>query len=126
MRKLVVAEPKELTAAQRQALRDSLLDLKRELEELVSSLHQGARPVDLDLAIGRLSRMDALQQQKMSEATLAQAKRRLQHVGAALTSFEDDLFGQCRRCEEPIGFARLNVRPESPYCLACQSQAEAR
>lgn len=125
-RKAVVAEPEQLTAAQTQALRSDLLDLKTELEQLTVSLQPGARPVDLDLAIGRLSRMEAIQQQKMSEATLAQARQRLLQVGAALASFEDDMYGYCRRCEEPIGFARLNVRPESPCCLACQSQVEAK
>ncbi|MCK5912686.1 MAG: TraR/DksA C4-type zinc finger protein, partial [Desulfuromusa sp.] len=33
-------------------------------------------------------------------------------------------YGECRMCEEPIGYPRLQVRPESPFCLECQKQAE--
>ena len=32
----------------------------------------------------------------------------------------------CRRCEEPIGFRRLQARPETPLCVACQNQRERR
>jgi len=45
-------------------------------------------------------------------------------VEAALQAIKMERYGECRRCEEPIGYSRLDVRPESPFCLDCQKQSE--
>lgn len=114
----------ELTAAQQQQLSQKLLALKDELELLLLESSASSKAVDLDQPIGRLSRMDALQQQAMSKANRAAHQQRLVLIEAALLAIRSDRYGECRRCEEPIGFSRLNVRPESPFCLDCQKKSE--
>lgn len=114
----------ELTTPQRRELHARLLELRAELEALLASSAEGARPVDLDQPIGRLSRMEALQQQSMVQAGRENARSRLQRVQAALALFERDEYGLCRRCEEPIGYPRLSAQPEAPFCLACQGAHE--
>ena len=47
-------------------------------------------------------------------------------IAAALKAFDDDSYGDCRTCGEPIGYKRLKSRPEAPFCLACQSARERR
>jgi len=113
-----------LTREQRQQLQARLLELRGELERLLEHSAEGARPVDLDQPIGRLSRMDALQQQSMVRAGRDNARQRLQRVQAALALFARDEYGLCRLCEEPIGYARLAAQPEAPLCLACQGERE--
>ena len=49
----------ELTPGQLRQLQERLLELRSELEQLLASSEEGARPVALDQPIGRLSRMDA-------------------------------------------------------------------
>jgi len=83
-------------------------------------------PVDLGEPIGRLSRMDAIQQQQMARATRDALETRRQQVAAALAAVEPGDYGSCRRCKESIDAARLRVRPESPLCLDCQRDLERR
>ena len=114
----------DLTAAEQVLLHNQLLTLKKELKLLLLTSSASSQPVDLDQPIGRLSRMDALQQQAMAKANRAGHQQRLILIDAALQAIKQSSYGECRRCEEPIGYARLNVRPESPFCLDCQKQSE--
>ncbi len=114
----------ELTAAEQHELHTKLLELRSELTNLLVDSSASSQAVDLDQPIGRLSRMDALQQQAMAKANRAGHQRRLILVDAALIAIKTERYGECRRCEEPIGFSRLQVRPESPFCLDCQKESE--
>ena len=113
-----------LSAAQKRELHANLLALRGELTALLSDSSASSQTVDLDQPIGRLSRMDALQQQAMAKANRSGHQRRLTLIDAALVALKTGRYGECRRCEEPIGFSRLQVRPESPFCLDCQRESE--
>ncbi len=115
-----------LDDAELAALRSRLLELRGTLTAAVESTAEGARPVDLDQPIGRLSRMDALQQQNMVSANRRNHQLRLQRVIAALARIERGEYGVCHDCEEPIGLRRLRARPESARCISCQSTRESR
>ena len=114
-----------LNESEKNELRTLLEALARELEAGVESTADAARPVELDQpAVGRVSRIDAIQQQKMVEANRNAQRARLQAVRAALGRIDEDEFGECRACGEEIGVARLRARPESHYCIECQSARE--
>jgi DnaK suppressor protein len=119
-------EVEELNSAQVTELEADLRDLRGELESVVDASAQGVKPVELDTAIGRLTRMDAMQQQQMAKANRESHRRRLQLVQAALSRIDRGDFGYCARCEEPIGFPRLKARPESILCVSCKSSSERR
>ena len=109
------------------ALRKELMDMRSQFEATLMRSASAAQPVELDQqAIGRVSRIDAIQQQKMVEANRARLKIRLGHVKAALTAIDEDDYGYCRRCEEEISVNRLKAKPETPICLTCQTAIEAR
>ena len=114
----------DLTTDQMQELNQDLLSLGETLRIQLNHSEDGSKPVDLDQPIGRLSRMDALQQQHMTQANRSMAQRRLQQVEAALARHQNGEYGTCLECEESIGFARLKARPESLFCIACQSLRE--
>jgi DnaK suppressor protein len=114
----------ELTSDQKQELQADLLVLQTELEKLLTDSQESAKPVELNQPIGRLSRMDALQQQAMAKANRAGTEKRLKLIEAALLAIRQQRYGECRRCEEPIGYRRLKARPESPLCLDCQGKLE--
>lgn len=117
----------ELTDAQRQELRQDLETLIDSLDQTLTALDAGAQVVDLETPIGRLSRMDALQQQSMAKANKKSMELRIKKAQAALSRIaDDDDYGFCRACDEPIAYLRLKARPETPYCIACQSAAEER
>lgn len=116
----------ELTDKQRKELHRALLELRRELLKQLEDSCDGAKPVSLEQPIGRLSRMDAMQQQSMVQANRRTARNRLNRVDSALRRYDGDGYGLCVACEEEIGYARLKARPETPFCIDCQSKKETR
>ncbi len=113
-----------LTAEQTEALRQRLEIAKVEIAELLAQTEINARPVDLDLPIGRLSRMDAMQMQGMAQKNKHLLDIRRQQVDVALAAFEQGTYGLCRSCKGAIGVGRLEFLPESPFCLECQDMFE--
>ncbi len=109
-----------------EAQRRKLLKLREELTELVVSATDGAKPVDLDEPIGRLSRVDAMQQQKILAANRLAAQQRRHRVEAALSRIDAGEYGECVGCGEEIDPRRMQAQPETPMCIRCQSQRERR
>jgi DnaK suppressor protein len=105
-------------------LRAQLEALRLELDALLENTAEGARPVDLGEPIGRLSRVDAMQQQSMLAANRTAAMRRRQQVDAALRRILDEEYGECASCGEFIDPRRLDAQPEAPMCVACQGLRE--
>ena len=119
------ASPVELTGTECDELRRDLQALAVELEDMIEGTRQAARPVELDQpAVGRVSRIDAIQQQKMLEANRNAQRSRIQLVRSALSRFDDGEYGDCPGCGECVGYARLKARPESVFCIDCQSSRE--
>jgi DnaK suppressor protein len=48
----------------------------------------------------------------------------LRNVRAALRRIEEGTFGVCVHCEEDISPKRVNAVPWTPFCIACQEQAD--
>ncbi|MGY9001018.1 MAG: TraR/DksA family transcriptional regulator [Rhodospirillales bacterium] len=98
----------------------TLLALKEELIRLVQSSKEGRQPVELDqTAVGRLSRMDALQGQAMA---LEQARRReleITRIESALKRIESGDYGYCLSCDEEVEAKRLELDPTTPTCISC-------
>lgn len=119
--------PNELTPAELDELSAALRAIEAELRATLDDSADAARPVELDQqAAGRVSRIDAIQQQQMVAAGRRRAESRLARVRQALDAVESGDYGLCRKCEEPIGVRRLRVLPESPICLRCQAALEQR
>ena len=67
--------------------------------------------------------MDRLQQQLSREIAirnLDQTSRLLKSVQAALDRIDDEIYGVCLRCEEPIHEKRLKAIPWASHCVSCQ------
>ena len=116
----------ELTESQRVELHQLLLAERDSLRAALVIGGEMSQTVDLDLPIGRLSRMDAMQQQKMAEEQGRRQELKLKQVLAALERVNDESYGDCRTCEEPIPYKRLRARPETPFCVPCMSRMERR
>jgi DnaK suppressor protein len=100
--------------------KSNLKNLKQELTRLAKTSEDGRQPVELDqTAVGRLSRMDALQGQAMA---LEQARRReleIKRIDAALQRIENGNYGYCLSCDEEIEAKRLALDPTTPTCISC-------
>ena len=116
----------ELDADQLDSLRQALETQRRELEALLQGGAGAAAPVELDQqSVGRVSRIDAIQQQQMARAGQQQARQNLTRVELALKRIRDGEFGYCTHCGEAIAYARLEVQPFASLCLDCQQASES-
>ncbi len=115
----------ELTDTQLAELHADLLALRETLQRTLGTMGDHAGTVELDqAAVGRISRVDALQQQQMAGAQKRRNELRLKQVHVALQTYADDDYGFCKVCGEPIGYKRLKARPESPACVTCMAELE--
>jgi DnaK suppressor protein len=101
-------------------IRARLLAMKEELLQASLAHEADRRPVELDQqSVGRLSRMDAMQMQAMASAMDRQRQVQVARIEAALARIDNDSYGDCPVCGEPIEAKRLALDPAIPACLAC-------
>ena len=115
----------DLTGTEAEELHRELVALRDELARALDDSREAVKPVDLDEPIGRLTRMDAMQQQNMTKAGRRSLEARLKQIAGALAGVQTGNYGFCVRCDEPIGYPRLRARPESRLCVRCQEHLEA-
>ncbi len=107
--------------------RDRLIARRQELLDLASSSAESRKPVELDQTrVGRLSRMDALQNQAMSLETERRRQLELQRIEASLKRLESGDYGYCITCGEQIPLRRLELDPTLPPCVDCASSGSQR
>jgi DnaK suppressor protein len=115
----------ELDHQQIEALRCLLVSSQQVLEEQMLSTGSSTKPVTLDQqSVGRVSRIDAIQQQQMAIANQQQAEQLLTSIDMALLRINSGEYGTCLQCDEPIAFARLQAQPYATLCIDCQSASE--
>lgn len=78
-----------------------------------------SQPVSPDNAIGRVSRMDAINNKAVTEAALRQAKEKLSQLQMMVKKVGEPGFGVCARCGNPIPIGRLLLMPQSTFCVRC-------
>ncbi len=70
-------------------------------------------------SVGRLSRMDAMQQQAMAQATERRRGQERIRIKAALARIDEGEWGYCATCGEEIAEARLRHDPSVAVCVGC-------
>ncbi len=106
---------------------EQLRALQAQLEVDTEAGDAAASVVELDQSrVGRLSRMDALQAQSMSQASQRRRVQQLREIAAALNRIEAGTFGLCLECDESINPKRLSFDPSVRYCLRCAAERELR
>jgi DnaK suppressor protein len=106
---------------------EQIAELRAELERILAKLErsmratdEAMRPVELDqTAVGRLSRMDSLQNQGLTRNLQAREAVKLSLVHAALARIDAGSYGACTECSADVPYDRLLIFPEAPTCSAC-------
>jgi len=96
--------------------------IQQELTETRNSilvLKELTKPIAPDSAIGRVSRMDAINNKSINEAALRKAEVKLSGLTYALNRIQDDDFGICAKCEQIIPLGRIMLVPHSRFCAKC-------
>lgn len=85
----------------------------------IAELEELTKPIPLDAAIGRVSRMDAINNKSINESSLRDKKRVLQRLEKAMDRSGSKDFGLCQKCGNEIPFGRLEYMPHTTRCVHC-------
>lgn len=77
------------------------------------------KPIAPENAIGRITRMDAINNKSVAEAALRQTEEKLEKLKYVLTQINEDNFGLCAKCKRPIPIGRILLMPQSRFCIHC-------
>ena len=108
-----------MTGEEKIKLKDKIIILIEELKKAIEDFKEASKPVALDNPIGRLTRMDAIGSKNISQASLRNAKARLERLEFTLKKIDKPEFGMCINCEKEIPFKRLLLVPETDRCVNC-------
>lgn len=101
-------------------IKQKLLHLRSELQELEETSKKTSAPVELDQAkVGRISRMDAMQAQQMALETARRRQQQLLKIEGALRRIDSGEYGDCFVCGEKIDVRRLSADLTSTRCMDC-------
>ena len=102
-------------------IKQTILDEISKTEKSIEEYKDMVKPIAPDVAIGRISRMDAINNKSVMEASLRQAEEKLKNLNRVLSNIGSKEFGICMKCKQPIPIGRILIRPESLYCVNCAS-----
>ena len=77
------------------------------------------KPIAPENSIGRISRMDAINNKSVVEAALREAEKKMQQLLQMDKKINNEDFGTCIKCRNTIPFGRLMIRPHSKFCVNC-------
>ena len=96
--------------------------IKTEIEKIkisIEELQELTKPISPDCAIGRISRMDAINNKTINENALRKAENKLKGLTIALHNVDDVDFGTCIHCKKEIPLGRILLMPHSRLCVNC-------
>ena len=108
--------------------KSELQEITRVIEEeitktndTIESLKELTKPIAPENAIGRISRMDAINNKTVNDAALKKAEQKLKNLQIALSNINDPEFGVCAKCHNQIPIGRIMLMPQSRFCVHCAS-----
>ena len=111
-----------MTEEKRAELKQKIIDSISSLETDIKELEELTKPISPENAIGRISRMDAINNKSINDAALVQARLKMEKLLLAIEKCDDSEFGVCRKCRGVIPMGRLLLMPESQFCVRCASR----
>lgn len=103
----------------KQDIKKRILEELKKTEELILDYKESTKPISPENAIGRVSRMDAINNKSVVEAALRKAEEKLNKLKLVLDKVNDADFGLCMRCGNPIPIGRILLMPQSRNCVRC-------
>ena len=108
-----------MNTKEKQELRERIHSEIESATEQVIELKEMTKPIVPDAAIGRISRMEAINNKSVNELLLSKTEAKLQKLETSLAFIDRDDYGLCRVCKQPIPLGRLMMVPESDKCVDC-------
>ncbi len=91
----------------------------KKLTRKIIELKEFTAPIEPDCAIGRISRMDAINNKSIVETSMRNLQTRLNQLQKIAQVIDEPGYGICTQCHKPIPLGRLKIRPEIRLCADC-------
>ena len=108
-----------LSDADKKDIKKILIAEIEKTQKSIASYEEMTQPIAPENSIGRVSRMDAINNKSVQESALRNARKKLTQLQAQLHKIDDERFGLCAQCQRPIQTMRLVKLPESKHCIRC-------
>ena len=108
-----------MTSEEKKHIHERILEEITVTEKLVTKYRELTKPIAPENAIGRVSRMDAINNKSVNESALKKAELKLKNLNVAITKIDDSDFGMCIRCKKPIPIGRILLLPQAITCVHC-------
>lgn len=108
-----------MTEAEKKELIQIITERIEQTKAEIAELQELVKPIPLDASIGRISRMDAINNRSINESSLREKQSELKKLERALDNSESDKFGVCLKCGADIPFGRLEYMPHTTRCVNC-------
>ena len=103
----------------KQHLKKKILDELHKIKNDIIELEDQTKPISPENSLGRISRMDAINNKSVVEASLRHAKDKHKKLEIALDQIDDKSFGICVQCKQPIPEGRIMLMPHVKKCVNC-------
>ena len=100
-------------------LKDKINQEIKNTQQKIAEYSELCKPIPPENSIGRISRMDAINNKSVVEAALREAQEKLLKLLEIQKKISQKGFGLCSKCKNEIPFGRLIFRPESQLCVHC-------
>ena len=107
---------------QLKSIEEKLLSEITSTQKKLNEYAELCKPIAPENSIGRISRMDAINNKSVVEAALREAKNKIQQLKVMQKKIKDTDFGICNKCAKPIPFERLIIQPHSKFCVICANK----
>ena len=105
--------------SQLKLLQDKLDSEIKVTQEKIDTYSGLCKPIAPENSIGRISRMDAINNKSVVEAALRASIEKMEQLKAMQNKITDSDFGICNKCKQIIPFGRLIIQPHSKFCVIC-------
>ena len=101
-------------------IRKRLIKTRQEIEKVSTASANARKPVALDQQmVGRISRMDSMQDQEMQLETERRRQIEIKRIDSALKRLDNHEYGNCVICGDKIEKKRLKNDPIVSTCVGC-------
>lgn len=105
--------------SEKNQLKTIIISRIKDIELEISELEELTKPIPLDAAIGRISRMDAINNKTINESALREKRKILKRLEQTIENADSKKFGLCQKCGNEIPFGRLEYMPHTTRCVHC-------
>jgi DnaK suppressor protein len=109
---------------QHAAIRAKLTARREELSKRLEKIERDVRHDAVPLEQDSQERVLQTANDDVLDALDSSGRKELQLIDHALERMERGDYGECTRCGEPIGDARLKALPFAQQCIRCAEQGE--